>query len=141
MKQINGYIGFNGKCREAMTFYHECFGGDLVLSTIEGSPIENMCPPAMKDQIMNSSLILPDGNILVMGSDMTGPWGHIDGNNVSLLINCTSEEEINRLYTKLSEGGKIKDELKVQFWGDLFGVFEDRFGTNWMVIYSKNENQ
>jgi PhnB protein len=60
---------------------------------------------------------------------------------VSLLINCTSEEEINRLYAKLSEGGKIMDELKVQFWGDLFGVFQDRFGTNWMVVYSKNENQ
>ena len=27
MKIINPYVGFNGRCREAMNFYQECMGG------------------------------------------------------------------------------------------------------------------
>jgi PhnB protein len=34
MTQINGYLHFNGDCREAMTFYRECLGGELSLQTI-----------------------------------------------------------------------------------------------------------
>src|SRR6185436_3755971 len=37
--QINAYLTFDGNCREAMTFYHDCFGGELTLQTIEGSPM------------------------------------------------------------------------------------------------------
>lgn len=40
MNAINPYIGFNGRCREAMTFYKECLGGEMELQEVSGSPIE-----------------------------------------------------------------------------------------------------
>ncbi|HVW97022.1 MAG TPA: VOC family protein [Mucilaginibacter sp.] len=138
MKLINGFINFNGQCREAMTFYQEIFGGDLILSPIEGSPIENLCGPEMKDQIMHSQLT--NGNAVIMGTDMTGPGDYVKGNSVGLLINCSNEGEAHSIYEKLSAGGTIIDPIKIQFWGDLFGVFNDKFGINWMVIYSNNQN-
>ena len=130
MTQINAYIGFNGKCREAMTFYKECLGGELTLQTVEGSPIEAQCPAAMKGQILHSSLI--KNGLLLMGTDMVGPDGYTKGNNIALSVNCSSEEEINEFFSRLSAGGKIIDPLKVQFWGALFGVLTDKFGINWM---------
>jgi PhnB protein len=39
MKNINAYINFNGKCREAMTFYKDCIDGELKMMTVEGSPV------------------------------------------------------------------------------------------------------
>ncbi|MDB5006279.1 MAG: hypothetical protein JWP45_672 [Mucilaginibacter sp.] len=138
MTQINAYINFFGKCREAMTFYNECLGGDLVLQPVEGSPIEDQCPPAMKTHIMHSSLT--KDSLLLMASDMTGPGGYIPGNSIVLSLNCSSEDEINIFYSKLSEGGRIIDPLKVQFWGALFGVFDDKFGIRWMLIYDENQN-
>lgn len=139
MKLINPYISFNGKCREAMTFYHQILGGKLDLMEVAGSPIEDSCPPAMKDHILNSFLTLPNGTVLLMASDMTGPWGHVEGNNISLCVHCTSEEEINHIYSKLLEGGEILDPLGIKFWGDLFGVFKDKFGIHWIVNYNKNQ--
>ncbi|MDP9076476.1 MAG: VOC family protein [Bacteroidota bacterium] len=139
MTHINGFINFNGRCREAMTYYQEILGGDLVLSPIAGSPIENMCPPEIKDHLMHACL--KNGSAVVMGTDLTGPGGYIKGNDVALLINCTSEEEINRLYEKLSAGGEIMDPLKEQFWGDTFAAVKDKFGITWMVVLGKNENQ
>lgn len=137
MTQINAYLNFNGNCREAMTFYKTCLGGDLSLQTVEGSPIEVQCPAGMKHQILHSSLT--KGALLLMGSDMIGPDGYIKGNTVALSLNCSSEEEINSFYTKLSEGGKILDPLKTQFWGAMFGVFNDRYGIRWMLMYDKNQ--
>lgn len=136
MTTISPYINFNGSCAEAMTYYQQCLGGELILQTIKGSPIETQCPPAMQDQIMHSSLT-KDG-FCIMASDMTGPAGYTRGNDVSILINCSSEGEINSYYDKISAGGYINDPLKVQFWGAMFADFTDKFGIRWMLIYDKN---
>lgn len=139
MTQINAYLSFNGNCREAMNFYEECLGAELTLQTIGGSPMEAQCPSAMKDQILHSSL-MRNGTLLLMASDMIGPGGLNPGNNIALSLNCSSEEEINSFFSKLSEGGKIIDPLKVQFWGALFGVLNDRFGIRWLLNYDQNQS-
>jgi len=76
-----------------------------------------------------------------MATDCVAPGGFQHGNNVALSLNCSSEEEINTFYSKLSEGGKIIDSLKQQFWGAIFGVFDDKFGIRWMLNYDKNQQQ
>ncbi len=138
MTQINAYVGFNGKCHEAMTFYKECLGGELTLQTVESSPIAAQCAAAMQHQILHSTL-MKDGVLLLMGSDMVGPAGHLPGNTVALSLNCSSEDEINTFFSKLSQEGKIVDPLKVQFWGAMFGVLTDKFDVNWMLHYDKNQ--
>jgi PhnB protein len=139
MTQINAYLCFNGNCREVMEFYKECLGGELSLQTVEGSPIEAQCPTAMKHQILHSTLT--KGGLILMASDMLAPGEYIQGNSISLTINCSSEEEINTFYSNLSAGGKITDPLKTQLWGALFGVFTDKYGVGWMVSYDKNQKQ
>jgi PhnB protein len=136
MTQINAYLNFNGNCREAMNFYKECLGGELALQTVEGSPIEAQCPPAMKNQVLHASL-MKDG-ILLMGSDMVGPDGFIKGNTIALSLNCSSEKEINSFFSTLSRNGQIIHPLKMEFWGAIFGVFTDKFGVRWMLNYDKN---
>jgi len=134
--QINAYIGFNGKCREAMNFYKNCLGGELTVQTVGGSPIEKEFPEGMKDQILHSSL-MRNGTLMLMATDCSAPGGFVEGNNIALSLNCSSEEEINTFYSMLSEGGKIIDPLKQQFWGALFGVFDDKYGIRWMLNYEK----
>ena len=135
MTQINVYLTFEGNCREAMTFYQQCLGGELEVRTIGGSPVEAHCPPEMKDQVLHATLT--KGALVLMASDCIGPGGYTHGNDIALSLNCSSEEEINDFYSKLSEGGQIIDALKVQFWGAIFGVFTDKFGKRWMLNYDK----
>lgn len=133
--QINPYISFNGKCREAMTFYKDCLGGELTMQRLGDSPMP--CPKGTEDQIMHSSLTR-NGTVLLMATDMTGNDGFHKGNNISLSLNCSSEEEIKTFFSKLSEGGTVLDTLKDQFWGAIFGMLTDRFGIVWMLNYNKN---
>jgi PhnB protein len=139
MTAIYSYIGFTGACREAMNFYKDCLGGDLVIQTIGESPMADKFPSEMKDKVLHSSLT--KGSLLLMGSDMNGPEQYSKGNNIGLSLNCSSEEEINTFFSKLSEGGKVMDPLKDQFWGAVFGAVRDKYGIGWMLNYDKNQNK
>jgi PhnB protein len=138
MAQINTYLTFNGNCREAMTFYQECLGGELNFQTIGESPLADKMPPLMKDGILHSTLT--NGALLIMASDMVSEQGLIRGNAVSLMLNCSSEAEVRAFYEKLSSSGKATHTLENSFWGALFGDLTDKFGNNWLLHFDKNQH-
>jgi PhnB protein len=137
MANINSYLTFSGNCREAMTFYKECLGGDLYFQTIGESPMSGKMPQQMKDSIMHSSLT--SGDMILIGSDMVMETGLVRGNSVSLLLNCKSEEQISDYYEKLSAEGKKDHPLENTFWGALFGDITDKFGNHWLLNYDNHQ--
>ena len=134
MAQINSYLTFNGNCREAMTFYKKCLGGDLVFQTVGESPLAKEMPPKMKDCILHATLTR--GALVLMGSDMVSESGLVRGNSVSLSLHCDSEKEVKTLYKKLSAGGSADHPLENTFWGAIFGDLTDRFGNHWLLSYN-----
>jgi len=137
MTQINAYLTFSGNCREAMTFYKDCLGGELILQTIGDSPLADKMPEPMKDCILHSTLT--NGAITIMGSDMVAEKGLIKGNAVSLMLNCSSEKEIKQAYKYLAAGGESTHPLEISFWGALFGDLTDKYGNQWLLHFDKNQ--
>ena len=137
MTLINSYLTFNGNCREAMNFYKDCLGGELTLQTIGESPLADKMPPQMKECILHASLV--KDSLVLMGSDMVGEKGLIKGNNVSLAINCSSDEEIQNFYEKLSAGGNKDHALEESFWGATFGDLTEKYGNHWLLNFEKNK--
>ena len=135
MTQINSYLLFNGNCREAMNFYQECLGGELTLQTIGESPLSGRMTKKMKNCILHATL--SKAGLIIMASDVVGEKGFVKGNSISLLLNCSSEEEIVAFYKKLSEGGTKDHPVKESFWGASFGDLTDKFGTNWVLYFKK----
>ena len=131
MTQINAYINFPGNTREAMTFYKECLGGELEIMPFEGSAMESHMPPEAKQNVLHS--MLTNGAIRLMASDMVSADSLTSGNNISLMLDCSSEEEINRFYTALSAGGDADHPVQPAFWGGLFGHLTDKFGIQWLL--------
>jgi PhnB protein len=138
MTQINSYLTFNGNCREAMTFYKDCLGGELNFQTIGESPLSDKMPKQMKDCILHG--ILTNNGLILMASDMVSEKGLVKGNAVSLSLNCSSEDEIKSCYAKLSVGGTTNHPLENSFWGALFGDLTDKFGNHWILNFNKNSN-
>lgn len=133
MTQITPYLNFNGNCRDAMRFYKDILGGELSFMTVKETPMAAKCPAGMEDQIMHSQL--SGEGFTVMASDMLSGGTYQPGNNFSLTVNCHSKEQIQSLFDQLSEGGRVDEPLKQQFWGALFGTVTDKFGTRWMLNY------
>ncbi len=120
MAQINSYLTFSGNCREAMTFYKECLGGELVFQTVGESPLSDKMPKQMKDCILHATLT--KNGLILLGSDRVAQSGLTKGNAVSLFIHCESEEEIKKIYKKLSLRGKEDHPLEETFWGLVWWV-------------------
>lgn len=139
MIQLHSYLTFSGNCREAMNFYKDCLGGELVLQPIEGSPLADKMPADMKQCILHATLTKDE--LVIMASDMVPDKGLIRGNAVSLMLNCSSEKEIKTFYKNLSRGGETTHPLEMTFWGALFGDLTDKFGNQWLLHYDKNEKQ
>ncbi len=139
MTRIHSYLTFNGNCRTAMNFYKECLGGELIFQTIGESPLSERMPDRMKDCILHSTLTKEF--LVLMGTDIVNESGLIIGNSVSLVLDCSNEEEIRNCYHKLSAGGRAVHGLKNTFWGALFGELTDKYGYRWLLNYDKDRQE
>lgn len=133
MKQIISYLTFNGNCREAMSFYRDCLGGELNFQRIGESPLAGQMPPEMSELILHASL--NNDSFTLLASDMVGEEGLQRGNHISLMLQCSEEQEIRDAYEKLSAGGKRTHPLENTFWGALFGDLVDRYGNQWLLHF------
>ncbi|MES2623584.1 MAG: VOC family protein [Patescibacteria group bacterium] len=133
MTPLSPFIKFNNsKCREAMTFYKECLGGELEFMVIKDSPMAKDMPEDKLDLIMHSTLT--GSNWMLIGSDMMQDKATI-GDSVGVSFSCQSEEEIRSIFNKLADGGDVFMPVEEQFWGALFGVVTDKYGVEWMLNF------
>lgn len=138
MVTINPYLNFDGKTEEAFKFYQTVFGGELSeINRFKDMPDAQNIPEKDREKVMHVSLPIGKGNFL-MGSDIMGSMASSfkPGNNFYISVSPQSREETERIFKELSKGGKIEMELDETFWGSYFGMFQDKYGINWMVDYA-----
>ena len=57
--------------------------------------------------------------------------------SVYLCLGLDSDEEAERLFKLLSEGGEVFMPMQETFFATRFAMLRDRFGTSWMIIHDK----
>lgn len=124
---LDPYLFFKGNCREAMEFYKGIFGGELSIMTMGESGMDEN-----KDWIMHA--MLEGGDIKLMASD--GANASPEAKKVTLSLGGTDETRLREIFEKLSDGVEVQYPLKKEFWGDLFGSLQDKYGVEWMVNIS-----
>ena len=134
MKASIPYLNFDGNCKEAITFYHDCLGGELMLSTFGESGME--VPPESKDRIVHAR-ITDRGTVILMASDTMVGTPYVQSNNIWISLPCDSDEEVDGLYKALSAGGKEVMAPHDSFWNARFAMFSDKFGFDWMLNHEK----
>ena len=132
MKNLAPYLMFNGDCEEAMNFYKNCFGGEIGYMGRYGDSPMNV-PESQKNKIMHVEFKFQGGSL--MASDHVEGVGFTTGSkgaNIHLSLGFDTVTEMEEAFNKLKEGGKVTMALNDTFWGDRFGMLEDKFGFNWM---------
>lgn len=135
MPGINAYIAFDGNCREAMSFYRDCLGGELKLMTVGESPMAGQLPKEKAGSIMHASL--NGEGFSLMASDRLDHGEHVEGSDIGLMLQFGTEEETRAVFAKLAKGGRVETELKMEFWGAMYGELIDRHGIRWMFNFEK----
>jgi PhnB protein len=127
---LTPYLGFRDQAKEAMTFYHSVFGGELTLNTFGDFHASD--DPAEADKIMHSQLATERGLVL-MAADTPNSMDYTPGSSHSLSLSGDNEAELRGYWDKLIDGANVTEPLQQAPWGDTFGMCTDKFGVHWMV--------
>ncbi|MGH9591064.1 MAG: VOC family protein, partial [Terracidiphilus sp.] len=76
------------------------------------------------------------GGNLVMASD--GPPGKVEPmRSAYLCLSVDTDEEAERIYKVLSDGGETFMPVQETFFAHRFAMLRDKFGISWMVIHER----
>jgi len=134
------FLLFDGNCAEAMTFYHECIGGELTLTKLGDTHMKAQFPPEKHGRMINSNL--KNGAIEISASDwMASPdLEPIQGNTTAIFVIGQAYNELKVVFDKLSIGCK---KSRFQELHDLpfgtYGQFYDKYGVQWIFKGDKRE--
>jgi PhnB protein len=138
MARVSTYFHFAGNAEEAFLFYKSVFQTEFVgpIKRFGDLPTGPNQPPWPADQarmIMNISLPILGGHV-IMGNDAPASMGpRIQGNNVTMNLEPDTRAETDRLFAALKEGGKVEWAPAEMPWGAYWGSLIDRFGNEWML--------
>ena len=134
MISINPYLNFSGNCQEAFEFYRSVFGGEFSsFQRFMDAPPQGQPAGNEAEQIMHVALPISEG-FVPMGSDTPPAMGQVTpGNNYSISVQTSTDEETEKILNGLSAGGKVSMPLEKTFWGARFGMCTDKFEIHWMV--------
>jgi len=133
MLRCTPFLLFDGNCAEAMTFYHQCLGGELTLTKLGDSPMKDMLPPGKHNRIINAHL--RSGDIEISATDwMASPaFEPILGNMSAIYVVGAGYDELKAVFDKLAEGA---DKERFQELHDMpfgtYGQFYDKYGVQWI---------
>ena len=116
MQKITTFLWFNDKAEEAANFYVALFQN----SKIDSISRYGDAGPGPKGSVMVVNFQLEGQKFTALNG---GPHYSFTP-AVSLFVNCESQEEVDRLWDKLSEGGR-KDRC---------GWLQDKYGLSWQII-------
>ncbi|RAI43628.1 VOC family protein [Rhodoplanes roseus] len=132
--KVQPYLFFDGRCDEALAFYKRTLGaepGMLVrFKDNPDGPKPDGLPPGSGDKVMHAEMRI--GETVVMLSD-----GHCGGKPVfqgmSLSLTVDGDDDADRIFAALAEGGRVQMPIGKTFFASRFGIVADRFGVSWMV--------
>jgi PhnB protein len=133
MLRATPFLLFDGLCAEAMTFYHRCLGGELVLTRLGDTPMASMFPADKHDRIINARLT--SGALDLSATDwMASPdFDPVQGNTYAVFVTADSDDELRPVFDALRDGDNNTrlQELHAMPFGT-YGQFYDRYGVQWI---------
>jgi len=116
MQKITPFLWFNGQAEEAMRFYTSVFKN----SKIGEIRRYGETGPGAKGSVMSATFQLEGMEFIALNG---GPQFTFSP-AISFFVNCETQEEVDHLWGKLSEGGE-KNRC---------GWLRDKFGVTWQIV-------
>ena len=126
--QIYSFLTFQKEdAEEAMNFYISLFDHSKIVDLTRWGT----GAPGKEGTIMHASFILNGKQFMCSDSPAIHEWGFTPA--VSNFVECSDETQIQMLFDKLSENGKVMMPLNNYGFSKKFGFIEDRFGVSWQL--------
>ena len=118
MQKIRPFLWFDDKAEEAVRFYTSIFKNSEI-GSISRYGEEG---PGPKGTVMSATFQLEGQEFMALNG---GPQFTFSP-AISFFVNCETQEEVDELWEKLSEGGEIEQ----------CGWLKDKYGVSWQIVPS-----
>ena len=115
MQKITPFLWFDGKAEKAMNYYVSIIPNSKVISTTRVGE----AGPGPKGSVLTANFVLNGVEFAALNG---GPQFKFT-EAVSFMINCETQEEVDRYWEKLSEGDQKMD----------CGWLKDKYGLAWQI--------
>jgi len=116
MQKISTFLWFDNRAEEAAKFYASIFKNSKILSVArypEGSPGPAGSVMTVTFELEGKAFIALNGGPLYKFTEA-----------ISFFVNCETQEEVDTLWEKLTEGGEPGQ----------CGWLKDKFGVSWQIV-------
>lgn len=114
--KVSQHLWFEKDMEEAVRFYTSLIPGSSV-DWISAIPADTPSGPA--GSVRLAGFTLGDQRYMAIEAGPLDPFNH----SFSIIVGCDSQDEIDRLWDALSEGGQVEQ----------CGWLKDRFGLSWQI--------
>jgi predicted 3-demethylubiquinone-9 3-methyltransferase (glyoxalase superfamily) len=118
MQKITTFLWFDDQAEEAMNFYCSLFKDSKILSISRYGE----AGPGPKGQVMTGTFQLNGQEFMALNG---GPEYKFT-EAISLFVNCETQQEVDELWGKLTEGGEEGP----------CGWLKDKYGLSWQIVPS-----
>lgn len=139
MQKITPNLWFNGNAKEAAEYYVSVFPNTNIVSTSHY--------PMSKEEGLADFQLNMAGKVLTVDFDIMGfRFVAINAGpeftpnpSISFFITVDSKEEIDALWGKLAEGGKVLMPLAKYPFSEYYGWVQDKYNVSWQIILNNPE--
>src|SRR5690348_7980223 len=127
MQKITTHLWFDTQAKEATAFYATLFPDSKVtnVSTITGTPSGD------SDIV---SFQLAGQNFMAISA---GPYFKFNP-SISLFVTFENESDIDEVWNKLADGGKVLMAYDTYPWAQKYGWLQDKYGLSWQLSMSEH---
>ncbi|PQZ53290.1 hypothetical protein CQZ94_21825 [Bacillus sp. MYb209] len=132
-QKITTFLMFEGKAEEAMNLYTSLFDQ----SEIKSISRYDKNGPGKEGNVIHATFTLNGQEFMCIDSYVKHDFTFTP--SMSLYVTCDTEEEIESVFKKLAQDGKILMPLGSYPFSKKFGWLNDKYGVSWQLTLAGDE--
>ncbi|MFD1954474.1 VOC family protein [Paenibacillus thailandensis] len=133
--QVNGYILLDGNAAEAIRYYEQTLGAEVLFSQTFGEAPEDVTAEMTDGQKrLVAHAVLKIGESVLFVADASEELTLTEGNRVSICLTTDRAEETRRIYEALLPGSNVPAPLQPLYFSPAYGMLTDRYGVTFQLF-------
>ncbi|EJV72131.1 hypothetical protein BWGOE4_24410 [Bacillus mycoides] len=132
-QKITTFLMFEGKAEEAMNFYTSLFDQSEIVNISR----YDEKGPGKEGTVIYATFTLNGQEFMCIDSYVKHDFTFTP--SMSLYVTCDTEEEIETVFNKLAQDGKVLMPLGSYPFSKKFGWLNDKYGVSWQLTLAGDE--
>nr|WP_216855170.1 VOC family protein [Paenibacillus alba] len=126
-QKVTTFLMFEGQAEEAMNLYTSLFDQSEILTIQRYGPNE----AGAEGSVLKATFSIHGQTFMCIDSSVKHEFTFTP--SISFYVTCETEEEVDRVFEKLAQDGKVYMPLGSYPFSERFGWVGDKFGVTWQL--------